>query len=157
MRVALLPPTNEPLHLEVCTFAAMTDRRAAAAAAVRDVLQRFDDALERNDVEGALDLCTEDVVFIGSGEGEQAVGRKAIVEMAMRLADRASDTQFRVADATFDIDVQGDVALFTSFGTAHLRSQRALREGPYRLTGVLVRRAGTWKLRVHHGSEPLAW
>lgn len=134
----------------------MTDRTADADA-VGDVLKRFDEALERRDLDAALDLCTDDVVFIGSGDGEQAVGQKAIVEMAVHLAEAASGADFRVTEATLDIDVQGDVALVMSFGVAHLRSPRAVREGPYRLTAVLVRRDGTWKLRSHHGSEPLAW
>ncbi len=116
----------------------MTDSQASDAAAVRAVVQRFDKALERQDLEAALDLCTDEVVFIGSGEDEQAVGRKAIVEMAMRLAERASGTEFRITGATLDVEVLGDVALVTSFGIAHLRSPRAVREGPYRLTGVLV-------------------
>ena len=134
----------------------MTDRLADVAA-IRDVLQRFDEALERRDLATALDLCEEDVVFIGSGGGEQAVGREAIVEMAMHLADGASQTEFGVTNATLDIEVHGDIALFTSFGIAHLRSPREIREGPYRLTGALVRRAGAWKLLAYHGSEPLAW
>ena len=134
----------------------MTDRLTDVAS-IRELLQRFDEALERRDLAAALDLCEEGVVFIGSGKGEQAVGREAIVEMAMHLANGASETEFHVTNATFDIEVHGDVALFTSFGIAHLRSAREIREGPYRLTGALVWRAGAWKLRAYHGSEPLAW
>ena len=134
----------------------MADPRSEDAA-VRDVVQRFDEALDRQDLEAALALCTDDVVFIGSGEGEQAVGRDAIVDMALTLAEKAADAEFRVTDTTLDVEVQGDVALITSFGTARLRSSRAVREGPYRLTGVLVKRAGQWKWRAYHGSEPLGW
>src|SRR5439155_7073693 len=56
------------------------------AQAVRDALTALDEAFERRDLEAALDLCTEDVVFIGSGDGEVAAGRDAIGPMFAALA-----------------------------------------------------------------------
>lgn len=126
-------------------------------AEVRDIVRQLDDALERHDLDVALSLCTDDVVFIGSGEGEQAVGKDAVVAMAMNLASRSADTHFTVTGSTVDVTVDGDVAFVTSFGTAELCSPRGSRTGPYRLTGTLVRTDGGWKWRVHHGSEPLLW
>ena len=126
-------------------------------AEVREVVRRLDDALERRDLETALSLCTDDVVFIGSGEGEQAVGQDAVVRMAMDLASRSADIGFTVTGSTLDVSVYGVVAVVTSFGTADLRSSRGSRTGPYRLTGTLLKHDGTWKWRVHHGSEPLPW
>jgi ketosteroid isomerase-like protein len=41
------------------------------AQSVRDALTALDDAFERRDLDAVLALCTEDVVFIGSGEGEE--------------------------------------------------------------------------------------
>jgi len=134
----------------------MTGRRSNEAE-VREVVRRFDEALERRDLEAALSLCTSDVVFIGSGEGEQAVGQEAVVRMAMDLAPQSAETHFTVTASTMDIRVYGDVAVVTSFGTAELRSPRSTRTGPYRLTGTLLKQDGAWKWSVHHGSEPLTW
>jgi ketosteroid isomerase-like protein len=77
--------------------------------------------------------------------------------MALSLAERAHDAEFRVTDTVLAVEVHGDVAVVTSFGVAHLRSPRAVREGPYRMTGVLLKSGEQWKWRAHHGSEPLAW
>lgn len=134
----------------------MTDP-ASVEADVRDVVQRFEAALERGDLETALSLCTQDVVFIGSGEGEQAVGQDAVVRMAAELAARSAEIDFRVTGSSLDVSVHGDVALVTSFGTAELRSPRGSRTGPYRLTGALLRVDGAWKWQAYHGSEPLPW
>ena len=134
----------------------MTDA-SSAEAHVREAVRQFDKALERRDLESALALCTNDIVFIGSGQGEQAVGQEALVDMARALAGQAGDVQFTVADSTLDVNVYGDVAVITSFGTAELRSPRGDRSGPYRLTGILVKDGDSWKWRIHHGSEPLPW
>jgi hypothetical protein len=40
----------------------------AEAEAVRQALTALDEAFERRDLEAVMDLCTRDVVFIGSGE-----------------------------------------------------------------------------------------
>jgi uncharacterized protein (TIGR02246 family) len=136
--------------------AAMPDRTSDEAD-VREVVRQFDDALERLDLEAALSLSTEDLVFIGSGQGEQAVGRDAVLRMAEELASRSADIDFTITTSTMDVNVYGDVAVVTSFGIAELRSPRGSRTGPYRLTGTLLRDRGNWKWRVHHGSEPLPW
>lgn len=124
---------------------------------VREVVRRLDDELERRDLATALSLCTDDVLFIGAGEGEQAVGQDAVVRMAMDLASLSADIDFTVSGSTLDVSVYGVVAVVTSFGTADLRSPRGSRTGPHRLTGMLLKDDGTWKWRVHHGSEPLPW
>ena len=134
----------------------MTDHNSDEAA-VRQVIRQFDDVLARRDVASALAMCTSDVVFIGSGEGEQAVGREALIAMARAVAGQAADVEFTVTDISLDVSVYGDVAVVTSFGEATLRSPRGDRTGPYRLTGTLLRDGNTWKWRVHHGSEPLPW
>src|SRR3954447_25757066 len=88
-------PCRSPVrsHVDERLSGASTSRYGAAVsdggsddAEVREVVRLMDDALERRDLATALSLCTEDVVFIGSGEGEQAVGQDAVVRMAMDLA-----------------------------------------------------------------------
>lgn len=74
----------------------MTDR-SSDEAHVREVIRQFDEALERRDLESALALCANDIVFIGSGEGEQAVGQEAVIDMVRALAAQAADVEFSVA------------------------------------------------------------
>ena len=43
-----------------------------------DAHAALDTAFDRRDVAAVLNLCTDDVVFIWSGDGEEAVGREAM-------------------------------------------------------------------------------
>lgn len=125
--------------------------------AVRDVLASLDEALDRHDLEAVLELCTDDVVFIGSGEGEEAVGREEVGPMFDALAPRLEGVTFALDWESVDIDVLGEVALVSAWGSAHLVTQRRNDTIRYRLTGVLVRTAHGWRWRIHHASEPGAW
>jgi uncharacterized protein (TIGR02246 family) len=126
--------------------------------AVRDALTALDEAFERRDLDAVLALCTEDVVFIGSGEGEEAVGRDAIGPMFAALAPHLEGGfEWSLTWESVDVDVLGDVALLLASGNARLVTQRRDLRFRYRLTGVLVRSGSEWLWRVHHGSEPGAW
>src|SRR4051812_11638677 len=61
---------------------------ASDESGVLEAVRELDEALERRDLDAALAACTTDVVFIGSGEGEQAVGKAAVAAMAAELASR---------------------------------------------------------------------
>ena len=127
------------------------------AEAVRYALTALDEAFERRGLQAALDLCTDDVVFIGSGEGEEAVGREALGRMLASLAAQLEGADFSLAWEGIDVDVLGDVAVLYAWGPAKLVTARRNVSFRYRLTGVLVRSDGRWLWRVHHGSEPGAW
>jgi uncharacterized protein (TIGR02246 family) len=127
------------------------------ADAVRDALAALDEAFARGDVQTVLSLCTDDVVFIGSGEGEEAVGRDAIGPMFRALAPQLEGMTFSLAWESVEVNVVGDVALVYARGPATLVTSRRRDSFEYRLTGVLLRDGGRWRWRVHHGSEPGAW
>ena len=125
--------------------------------AVRNALRALDEAFDQRDIQAALRLCTEDVVFIGSGEGEEAVGRDAIVPMFNALAPHLEGLEFSLEYEDVHVQVLGDVAVIYCSGQAKLVTTRRKATFRYRLTGVLVRKDGRWLWRVHHGSEPGAW
>lgn len=77
----------------------------------RDALTALDEAFARGDVAGALRLCTDYVLFIGSGDGEEAVGRDAIGPMFKALAPQLEDVTFQLGWESVDVDVIADVAL----------------------------------------------
>ncbi len=126
-------------------------------AAVRRALDALYVALERRDLDAVLDLCTEDIVFIGSGDGEEAVGREAIGPMFLSLAPHLEDAHLSLAWESVDVTVLGHVAVLVAFGAAELVTRTREETLRYRLTGVLVRQDERWLWRLYHGSEPGEW
>lgn len=126
-------------------------------AAVRDALVQLDAAFAHGDPQAIIDLCTEDVVFIGSGEGEEAVGPDGLTGMFAAMAERAGGATFDLTWETVDAEIVGDVAILTAWGEGSLVTPRRRARMRYRLSGVLIRQAGRWLWRLHHGSEPAAW
>jgi uncharacterized protein (TIGR02246 family) len=127
------------------------------AEAVKEALTALDRAFHRRNLRAALDLCTEDIVFIGSGEGEVAVGREQIGPMFATLAPQLEGMEFSLAWESVEVAVLGDIAILYAWGPATLVTSRRNASFRYLLTGVLVRDSGRWLWRVHHGSEPGAW
>jgi uncharacterized protein (TIGR02246 family) len=126
----------------------------------RDAWRQFEGALDSGDLDGALSLCVPDVLFIGSGEGEQVRGVEQVRAMFARLIAGHPDTGFEVFDADLDVLLVGgaeDVALVTSFGTSRLTAPGKVRESDYRTTAVLVRTSAGWRVASVHGSEAHPW
>jgi uncharacterized protein (TIGR02246 family) len=117
----------------------------------------LDEAFARHDLDAVLDLCTEDVVFVGSGAGEEAVGRDAISPMFAGLALQLDGLEFALEWDSVSVDVRGKIAVVTAWGRARLVTANRDETLRYRFTGVLVRVKKRWLWRVHHGSEPGSW
>ena len=126
-------------------------------AAVRASFDGFGTALDSGDLEAALDWCTDDFVFIGSGDGEEAVGKAAVPAMFEALSPHLDRLQFSLVWDSIEIDVIGDLAVVLASGKATLVTANRDGRFRYRLTGLLVRHGDRWLWRLHHGSEPGAW
>ena len=124
---------------------------------MRGALTALDTALERGDLETILDLCAEAMVFIGSGEDEEAVGPDDVAAMLKRIAPKTEGTKFDLAWESVGVEIFGNVELVVAWGSASLVNERRTATTRYRLTGMLVREESRWLWRVHHGSEPAAW
>jgi uncharacterized protein (TIGR02246 family) len=122
-----------------------------------EVVQTLVEAMDAGDVETVLAMCADDVVFIGSGEGEQAIGRPAVAAMFEVIAELAADSDFRTAFPHIDVEVFGGVALATAFGTATMLDDDGAHNTGYRMTAVFIDVEGEWLLASYHGSEPAPW
>jgi uncharacterized protein (TIGR02246 family) len=129
----------------------------AAEAEVRRALADLDAAFDRGDLAAVRELCTEDVVFIGSGEGEELVGRDAIEPTFAALAERVGEIEFALEWESVDVEVLGGVALVVASAGGRLKASGRETLVRYRLTGVLVERDGRWLWRLYDGSEPGRW
>ena len=125
--------------------------------AIDEAVRTLLEAIDTGDLETVLALCTDDVVFIGSGEGEQAVGRPQIAAMFETVASLAGDTDFRTTFPHIDVEVFGGVALASAFGTGTLVDAGGAHNSEYRMTAVFVDIDGEWLLASYHGSEPAPW
>lgn len=126
----------------------------------RQVLAAFDDldrALERRDrvTFEALWVTDDDLTFWGSAAPEAAVGRDGLREL-LDLLDTVPGS-FTLTWAARRVRVSGDVAWVNAEGAATWeRPSVDVTRLPYRVTAILVRRAGCWLWHTHHGSEPTA-
>ena len=126
--------------------------------AVMEVVDALGAAFGRRDIAAFNDVCTSDVVFIGSTEGEEALGRgKPIEAMWEAIAGRSQGARFQLTWESVDVEVVGDTAFICGFGVATFETIFRTSRNRYRLTGVLQRSGSRWLWRVHHGSEPLPW
>ena len=91
-----------------------------------------------------------DVAVIGSEAGEAFVGPEALRAFFAELYARPYRVLFKLPDRR--ISAAGNVAWFTGGGTYRLSD--GTDELPYRLTGVLEKRAGRWLWQLFSGSEP---
>lgn len=102
--------------------------------------------LEGRDVDGfmALWAADDDITLWGSELHERDAGRDQIRAHAQAIVDSGKDLRFDWDDTS--VHVEGEVAWVRAAGAAN--------GSPYRLTVVLVRRSGEWRLHTFSGSEP---
>jgi uncharacterized protein (TIGR02246 family) len=128
------------------------------AEIVRVALEALDAAIGSGDAAAIAECCEPDVVFIGSGDGEEAVGLEAFRAMIEAITAHVEGGSFAIDWDSHGAELHGDLALVSGLG--RIRAAGAMQRfdgNRYRLTGVLVRARGHWRWKVYHGSEPGAW
>jgi uncharacterized protein (TIGR02246 family) len=126
-------------------------------AAVMAALDGIHAAFGKRDPAAFKALSLPDFVFIGSTEGEEAIGPDAIPAMFKAIVGSLAGAKFAVEWESLETEVIGDVALITGLGKATYETQYRLARNRYRLTGLLRRSSGKWLWRLYHASEPLPW
>jgi ketosteroid isomerase-like protein len=91
-----------------------------------------------------------DCALLGSEEGEAAIGPEALRTFFADLYARPDRLLFTLPERR--ISAHGNVAWIAGEGTYRLSSGGG--ERPFRLTGVLERRAGRWLWQQFASSEP---
>jgi len=91
-----------------------------------------------------------DCALIGSEVGEEASGPAALRGFFVGMFARPAT--FSVAWRSRRASINGDTAWFSVEVDARMSTSE--RSGPYRMTGVLVRRHGRWLWQLYHGGEP---
>ena len=115
-------------------------------------VDRFLEAIAAQRLEETLAAFSGDTdcKVIGSEVSEEALGpstlRSFFVGMFVRPSTFAVTWRIRRAS------INGDTAWFSAEVDARMSTSD--RKGPYRMTGVLVRRQGQWLWQLYQGGEP---
>ena len=114
------------------------------------VLERYGEALRNNDPEALIAIFTgdEDTMLIGAISGEFAVGASQVAAMFRRVF--VEPQHMSMEWERVEVFCSGEVAWFAADGALVAWDTRI----SYRLTGVLERRDGQWKLAQFHASVP---
>lgn len=91
-----------------------------------------------------------DCALIGSKIGEEAFGPAALRNFFNGMFARPGI--FSVTWRSRRASINGDTAWFSAEVDARMSTSD--RSGPYRITGVLVRREGRWLWQLYHRAEP---
>src|SRR5262249_32177788 len=117
-------------------------------------VDRFLEAVAARKLEAALAAFSgdPDCQLIGSEVGEEALGPAAIRRFFVEMFARPGT--FTVSWQDRRASTNGDTSWFS--GVVEAKMSTSERRGPYRMTGVLVRRQGKWLWQLYHGGEPRA-
>ena len=94
----------------------------------------------------------DDVLLVGSEEGEIARGREAIAALLRKLYARP--VRLAWAFGPREVTVAGDIAWVFADCEIVMQAPDSETHTPYRLSGVLERIEGRWRWRFFHGAEP---
>jgi ketosteroid isomerase-like protein len=120
---------------------------------VESLIDAFGVALGARDLEGSMAQLDDDagLVVIPSEGVDVYRGTGPVRSFLSRIYGGPRRYGWRLNDRTVAID--GNTAWFTALGDETVEEADAVRTIPYCLTGVAVRRAGGWRLRLLHASE----
>ena len=127
---------------------------AETIGAVRVALLATADAYSSKDVRGVLDAMANGPsdVLIGTGADEWRVGPAAVRTQFER--DFAQAEALRVEYRDILIDGTDDVAWFAAKATVNATIDGEAWESHLRMSGVMTRRGGAWKIAQWHLSAP---
>ena len=124
--------------------------------AVLAVLDAFNDALGRRDLEATLALFVTDadVTLVGSEVGETATGPSELRSFFERIFARPGTFFFEWRSCT--VSARGEVAWFFADAAARYTEHERVATVSYRTTGILEWREDRWLFVQYHGSEPIS-
>jgi ketosteroid isomerase-like protein len=119
-------------------------------AAVRKVLDQFIASYERGDVDGVVDTLVTgpDLVLLGTEADERRVGPAEVRAQFERDISQSSTRSLHLGWTS--VSALGDVAWIAADLAIEMTADGRSTSFPVRLTAVLERRDGTWKIAQGH-------
>lgn len=126
----------------------------AIESQVLAALERFNELVSTRNLQVLAEFAPgEDVLLIGSEAGEVANGSQEIARFFARIFAR--DVTFSWEWDRIEVSHAGGLAWFFAEGRVVVATAQEQRKSPYRVSGVLERRAERWLWWQYHGSEPV--
>lgn len=120
---------------------------------IRETLERFGRLVSARDMDAVAEFAPrEDVLLVGSEQGEITRGRGALAAFLQEIFHRPET--FTWEWTSVEVSSVGDVAWLYAEGHVLVRRDANENRAPYRLTGIFERVEGVWRWRQFHGSEP---
>lgn len=121
---------------------------------VRQALERFNHLVSTKNQQVLAEFAPSDeVLLIGSDDGEIATGRQELEAFFTRIF--SNETSYSWEWDHIDVWHAGNLAWFFADGQVVLTTTKEQRKSPYRITGIMERRDSRWLWRQYHGSEPV--
>jgi ketosteroid isomerase-like protein len=125
---------------------------------VKTVIDRFGRIWEDEDMQAFADLVAhdDDMVVIGTDDAEYVIGYDSFHDARERQYASYENVEFNIYDQSIKLSESGEVAWFAETFDLFLIAQGepVSLEG-IRLTGVLEKRDGAWKIVQLHTSVPV--
>ncbi len=132
--------------------------RIVEEATVKDAIDRFGRMWEDEDMAAFANLIAQDasIVIIGTDSAEQWIGYEAYRDARVRQYASYENVEFNTYDQQITLSHSSDVAWFSEKFDLLLiiQGQPVSLEG-IRLTGVLEKRYGYWRIVQLHNSVPV--
>jgi uncharacterized protein (TIGR02246 family) len=119
------------------------------SAVVHSILEALQAAAETHEADAFLDLLTEDAVLVGTAAAN--LDRPAVETYLQAVAGADGTVRWRF-DTVQVVDARPDAVTFVAVGTVGWDGGE--EPNRFRLTGLIVREAVRWRLRLFHGSVP---
>ena len=145
LTVAVLDVACQPVTDEVPENTVETDRRVTETQAIQSLSDRYGVVVTEADVDGFLDLLTEDAVLMPPN-GDMLVGKESIRPLLESAFDRDSNTFFEERTTPSEIQVAGRWAFDRGITT--------IRTGPK--DGAIVERTNKY-IRIWERQADRSW
>ena len=128
----------------------MNDARAKDE--IRALITRLGELMDARDLAIADLFAATDAMLVGSEPGEIVRGRAALSDFFAAIF--ATGARIHWDWDTLDIFSGSDTGWLFAEGAAVIRRDGSEARRPYRLSAVLLREDGDWRIGLFHGSEP---
>jgi hypothetical protein len=129
------------------------NRRRPEVLEILALIDGFGEALHSQDLAASMELLdpTSDLAVIPSEGVDVHLGHDAVAAFLAHIYAGPRRYGWRWNDRW--VSLQGQTAWFVAVGDETVEQGSSTHTIPYCLTGVAVRTAGGWRLRLLHGSE----